>query len=985
MGRVLLETTEDGTTIFNVVDGEQGISVYGRSSSGDQISYDYDFETRTWDFVTGRADDVTLDFDNHITIRRSEDGTSVVVTGERSHDIAPGPVDFSISFDHEGNPIGIQVGANIGVPGVGVVGFGLSTTSQNTTNLPRTHLTMTPEGQFIRTTFYNQIPGESFGGFVAVTLDQNGEIIGTQIGEMDPQALQNMAAGFPVDWYDPARCFVAGTKIRLSDGEEAAIEQIKEGELVSSFAGSIALGRGHTDGRAVVRTYTNVTQELVRLTFEDGRDDLVTTPGHAFLDETGAFTKIGDLVRLGGGVVRLIDETGNIVSATGTVVIYSAETADLFERSSAKTMHVNGALAYKEEVEEGWKVYNFEVEEYHTYVAGGIRVHNDSTTYTLNDDGTLETLTGADGEPIEISGSWTPSQAYHYGVIQETQNDDGSTTRTLTSGGIIESLSAAGRSFADLIGLDGRLGLQGTFSLPGEGLPDDLHESGQPPEHRVDWSGDKDGDNVPDYRDEDYSNIGHWGGDRDNDGVPNWRDRNDGVGWRDKNPGADGDTQGSGKPIILDMDGDGVEINVGGNVSFDMDADGFLEHTDWVGADDAFLVIDLNADGSRGAGDGKIDKTQELIFTDWLDSEGVTDLQALALFDVVAEMGGNNDGVISAADSVWSELRVWQDGNSNGKVDQGELRGLAALGFSQINLTYDDGTSYDDNSNDVTIYNSTLLGSASYTRNGAVVEGGVGDVALSYEAQGFTWVDTSFGFTLTSETGEVSQVYDTFGKSSSDVTLKDAGYDGSIGDDRGNRLDGGGSNKIVNIEGREGNDWIKGGNKDDVLNGGDGADTIIGAKGNDLVIGGRGNDEIDGWAGNDEIHAGDGDDRVGGQNGDDSIFGGAGADKLKGNGGNDRIEGGAGWDNMWGHSGSDTFVFKNGDGQDNDYLHDFENGLDYIEIDSLFVAGFADLTLKAKVAYTGASGVEISYGNGDRMFLEGLTVNQIDNGDFTFL
>ena len=69
------------------------------------------------------------------------------------------------------------------------------------------------------------------------------------------------------------------------------------------------------------------------------------------------------------------------------------------------------------------------------------------------------------------------------------------------------------------------------------------------------------------------------GGDRDNDRIPTWRDRNDGVGWRDKNPGGEGDTQGSGKPNILNMDG--VEIEVGGGVSFDMDADGLLERTAW--------------------------------------------------------------------------------------------------------------------------------------------------------------------------------------------------------------------------------------------------------------------------------------------------------------------------------------------------------------------------------------------------------------------
>lgn len=46
--------------------------------------------------------------------------------------------------------------------------------------------------------------------------------------------------------------------------------------------------------------------------------------------------------------------------------------------------------------------------------------------------------------------------------------------------------------------------------------------------------------------------------------------------------------------------------------------DGDKEQTAWVSPDDAFLVIDLNADGTRGVGDGVIDQTKELVLTKWL-------------------------------------------------------------------------------------------------------------------------------------------------------------------------------------------------------------------------------------------------------------------------------------------------------------------------------------------------------------------------------
>ncbi|MDX8355530.1 calcium-binding protein, partial [Cognatiyoonia sp. IB215182] len=496
-----------------------------------------------------------------------------------------------------------------------------------------------------------------------------------------------------------------------------------------------------------------------------------------------------------------------------------------------------------------WQTHNFEVAEHHTYVARGLRVHNTSpNSYTLDRDGRIETLYDSDGSEVEIVGNWTPSQAYHYGQIEEVQNPDGTTTKSLTSGGLFESLSAAGRSFADLIGLDGRLGLQGTFANEDEGLPPDFHESGQAPEHRVDWSGDKDDDDTPDWRDEDYSNIGHWGGDRDGDGVPNWRDRNDGVGFRDKNGDRDQDTEGSGKPIILDMDGDGIEIQVEGGVSFDMDADGFLENTAWASPDDAFLVIDLNADGSRGIGDGKIDQTQELVLTEWFDSQGITDLQALAMFDVIADLGGNNDGIISDQDTIWNELRVWQDANSNGITDENELKSLAQLGFSQINLTYDDGTAYDDNRNDVEIFGSKLLGTASYTRNAQVVDGGVGDVALAYDAQGARIVETDEDLTIDFENGDVRVYTKLDGQVSADFDLSPSDFQGAQGDDRDNIISAAERDTGVDIHGGDGNDS---------LTGGAGGDYIVGGDGNDIIDGGDNSDVLIGGAGDDILRAGD--------------------------------------------------------------------------------------------------------------------------------
>ncbi len=84
------------------------------------------------------------------------------------------------------------------------------------------------------------------------------------------------------------------------------------------------------------------------------------------------------MLRLGGGTARLVDTSGAIVEAAGTLVAYSEETAHLFARSQTRTIAPHGALALADDVETGWQTYNFEVRDQHNYVAGGIRVHNDS-------------------------------------------------------------------------------------------------------------------------------------------------------------------------------------------------------------------------------------------------------------------------------------------------------------------------------------------------------------------------------------------------------------------------------------------------------------------------------------------------------------------------------------------------------------------------------------------------------------------------------
>ncbi len=184
-----------------------------------------------------------------------------------------------------------------------------------------------------------------------------------------------------------AQCFPSGTPIRLWNGTTKPIEAITQSDIVLTHD-----AQGNPVPGIVDKLFTNTTQEFVRLTFADGRDDLVATPGHRFLTETGDYMEIGHMLRLGGGTVRLTDTDGSIVEATGEVITYSTETAHLFEQSATKTIALHGNTVLKEQAAQGWQTYNFEVREHHNYVAGGIRVHNDSVLSHLQAGDSLQAL-----------------------------------------------------------------------------------------------------------------------------------------------------------------------------------------------------------------------------------------------------------------------------------------------------------------------------------------------------------------------------------------------------------------------------------------------------------------------------------------------------------------------------------------------------------------------------------------------------------------
>lgn len=127
-------------------------------------------------------------------------------------------------------------------------------------------------------------------------------------------------------------CFPAHTRIQTSLTTSVAISALRAGDIVLSNDARANKGRGGLVPRRVVRIYHNTTTEWVRLTWVEGgeRRELVATQGHHFLDQFGQFPTIAEMTRTGRATVVLA--SGALAEVTAERIVYSAETAHLFER-----------------------------------------------------------------------------------------------------------------------------------------------------------------------------------------------------------------------------------------------------------------------------------------------------------------------------------------------------------------------------------------------------------------------------------------------------------------------------------------------------------------------------------------------------------------------------------------------------------------------------------------------------------------------------
>ena len=141
-------------------------------------------------------------------------------------------------------------------------------------------------------------------------------------------------------------------------------------------------------------------------------------------------------------------------------------------------------------------------------------------------------------------------------------------------------------------------------------------------------------------------------------------------------------------PLILDLDGDGLEITpLSAGVLFDANADTVKTGTAWAAADDGMLVWDRN-------GNGSIDSGRELFGDETILANGqkaANGFAALAELDTGSLVGGimvgAGDGKFDANDAQYANLRVWRDLNQDGISQAGELQTLTQSGVQSISLS----------------------------------------------------------------------------------------------------------------------------------------------------------------------------------------------------------------------------------------------------------------------------------------------------------
>ncbi len=198
-------------------------------------------------------------------------------------------------------------------------------------------------------------------------------------------------------------------------------------------------------------------------------------------------------------------------------------------------------------------------------------------------------------------------------------------------------------------------------------------------------------------------------------------------------------------PLIFDLDNDGLEtsgISITSPIYFDHNADGIKTATGWIQSDDAFLVLDKNANGV-------IDNGRELFGDSTLKTNGQL---ARDGFDALKDLDSNADGKINSSDAQFTSLRLWRDFNQDGISQNNELFTLGSQNITAINVASTEHSQILSNGNQLADLGNFIKSDGSSGTLGEVI-GNLGDINL---------VQDTFHrrFTETLDTSAVSQLPD---------------------------------------------------------------------------------------------------------------------------------------------------------------------------------------------------------------------------------
>ncbi|AVV77813.1 Intein N-terminal splicing domain protein [Leptospira santarosai] len=230
------------------------------------------------------------------------------------------------------------------------------------------------------------------------------------------EALGNVFGGNEVD----SLCFVAGTLVLTSKGL-IPIETVQVGDEVLSFNPETK----DQSLKSVVRLFRNENTELLKISFGDG-EEVRTTAGHRFFTENRGFVLAGELT-----------------------------TQDIFLDKAGEKISIHSIV--KEARKEKIPVFNFEVEDNHTYYVGEtcILVHNDSVKMLQEKIGAGEKPVGSQQNVENGNGSLKPVKSYENtgffeGIGQRFSNLV-SGNGFNTNAGLIHNAEAYGGKLAGLL------------------------------------------------------------------------------------------------------------------------------------------------------------------------------------------------------------------------------------------------------------------------------------------------------------------------------------------------------------------------------------------------------------------------------------------------------------------------------------------------------------------------------------------------------